>query len=227
MGYRRLLVTRWTRRDALAVLVVVVTVAFLTGVTLVVLAAGTQTTSIAKEYDAGGHATYYDSVGTARTHAGDDALVLPVASVTNPDGTSALVVGVSCPQATTFRKVSRYSVPCPPDSGLSSGRIASETTRRVEGTTAGGTFTVRPRTGADSILPPYWYVANESVVSHLGRTGAFVVEPSEIGGTKDVPEASRSGRRFRSSSPGFGRCSPCSALRRPEPASSSGSRCTA
>ncbi len=178
MSYRRLLLTRWTRRDALAVLVVIVTVAFLTGVTLVVLAAGTQTTSIAKEYGAGGHATYYDSVGLARTHANGDALVLPVASVTKPDGTSALVVGVSCQQATAFRKGSRYSVPCPPNSGLSSGHVASQTTQHVAGTAASGTFRVRPRSSQNAILPPYWYVAHKSAVSNLGRTGAFVVEPS-------------------------------------------------
>ncbi|MCO8245566.1 FtsX-like permease family protein [Haladaptatus sp. AB643] len=190
MGYRRLLLTRWTRRDALAVLVVIVTVAFLTGVTLVVLAAGTQTTSIAKEYDAGGHATYYDSVEAARTHADGDALVLPVASVTKPDGTSTFVVGVSCRQAEKFRKGSQYSVPCPPDSGVSSGRVASKTTQHVEGTKGGETVRVHPRHSENAILPPYWYVAHESVVSDLGRTGAFVVERSGSGGASGAVSGS-------------------------------------
>lgn len=47
MSYRRALVTRWSRRDRLAVLVVAV--AFLTGVTLLLLAAGVQTASVAAQ----------------------------------------------------------------------------------------------------------------------------------------------------------------------------------
>ncbi|WP_266080505.1 FtsX-like permease family protein [Haladaptatus caseinilyticus] len=178
MGYRRHLLTRWSRRDALAVLVVVVTVAFITGVTLVVLAAGSQTTSIAKEYDAGGRATYYETMQEARVDADDGALVLPVASVTKSNGVSTFVVGVSCDRAREFRKHTSYSMPCSPDSGVSSGVVASKTKQTVTGEATRRTLLINSRSDDESIIPPYWYVADESVVDRLGRTGAFVVDPT-------------------------------------------------
>ncbi len=174
----------------LAILVVVVTVAFLTGATLVVLAAGTQTTTLAEEYDAGGQATYYETMAEARAAADDDALVVPIASVTEPNGTSAVVAGVPCERAREFREKTDYSVPCPPDAGATSGAVESMTTRHLDGANASRTVRIAPHGKADGLLPPYWYVADDSVVNRLGRTGVFVVdatphaaEPSADGGT--------------------------------------------
>lgn len=65
MGYRRALVLRWSRRDRLAALVVALSVAFLVGTTLVVLAAGTQTAGMAAEFGSTGHVTHYDSLERA------------------------------------------------------------------------------------------------------------------------------------------------------------------
>lgn len=187
MGYRRHLLRRWSRRDALAVLVVVVAVAFLTGTTLVVLAAGAQTTSMAKEYTTEGHATFYPTVSSARTAADGEAVVLPTATVEGADGTDTRVVGVACPQATSFDHRSSVTIPCPPESGGVTGDVASETKRVVRGRDARLSLSVRPRHAPKSVLPPRWYVANESVVERLGTTGAFVVEPASAASSASVP----------------------------------------
>ncbi|MFW5919406.1 MAG: hypothetical protein ACOCSF_04320 [Halanaeroarchaeum sp.] len=51
MGLEATILRRWNRRDVLAVLVVGVTVAFVTGTTVLVVAATTQTTDVAGEFD--------------------------------------------------------------------------------------------------------------------------------------------------------------------------------
>lgn len=88
MSYRRALLTRWSRRDRLAVLVVAVTVAFLVGTTLLVLAAGAQTASIAAQFDSPGSVTAHALPDAARA-SDPDAVVLPLGRV---NGTT--VVGV-------------------------------------------------------------------------------------------------------------------------------------
>ncbi|WP_276257971.1 FtsX-like permease family protein [Haloglomus litoreum] len=77
MSYRRALLTRWSRRDRLAVLVVAVTVAFLVGTTLLVFAAGTQTATIAAQFDSPGSVTVHDSPAAAAA-SDPDAVVLPL-----------------------------------------------------------------------------------------------------------------------------------------------------
>ncbi len=58
MGYRQALLRRWSRRDRLAVLVIAVTVAFLTGATVLLFAVGAQTASVAAEFDSLGSVKY-------------------------------------------------------------------------------------------------------------------------------------------------------------------------
>lgn len=77
MSYRRALLTRWSRRDRLAVLVVGVTVAFLVGTTLLVFAAGAQTATIAAQFDSPGSVTAHDTPAAARA-SDPDAVVLPL-----------------------------------------------------------------------------------------------------------------------------------------------------
>jgi ABC-type lipoprotein release transport system permease subunit len=77
MSYRRALLTRWSRRDRLAVLVVAVTVAFLVGTTLLVLAAGTQTATIAAQFDSPGSVIVHESPAAAAASEAD-AIILPL-----------------------------------------------------------------------------------------------------------------------------------------------------
>jgi len=85
MGYRGALLRRWSIRDRLAVVVVTVTVAFLTGTVLLVLAAGTQAAAVAAQYDETAAATVHDSPETARSVAGPGDIVL-AARFRTPDG---------------------------------------------------------------------------------------------------------------------------------------------
>ena len=88
MTYRHALLTRWSRRDRLAVLVVGVTVAFLVGTTLLVFAAGTQTAAIAAQFDSPGSVTVHESPAAA-TASDPDAVVLPLGRAN-----STTVVGI-------------------------------------------------------------------------------------------------------------------------------------
>jgi len=86
MGLRARIVRRWNRRDVVAVLVIGVTVAFVTGTTLLVVAATTQTTDVAREFDRVGDVGVVESVDEARARAGPDDAILPLARVTDATG---------------------------------------------------------------------------------------------------------------------------------------------
>ena len=159
MGYRRALLTRWSRRDKLAVLVIAVTLAFLTGTTLVVAAVSTQTTTIAQEYGTDGTAVHYDSVTRAQAEAGADTLVVPTATVTLPNGETRYVVGISKQQATTFETDSGVSLPPPPSAGVTSGTRKTAGKRRFGGNRRTLTLAVTPRPASHLLIPPDWYVA--------------------------------------------------------------------
>lgn len=187
MGFRGIVLRRWSRRDRLAVFVVAVTVAFLTGTTLLVLATGTQTAGIAAQFESPGSAIYYDDPATARAAASDssESVVLPVASVevVRQNGTrvTAHVVGVP-PDA-----------PEPRDRPL---RIANSTTlgtlqrgesHRLIGASGVHTVTVNPRGRSATVFAPDWYVTNTATVASLGETGAFVLHPGGQSGEHGVP----------------------------------------
>lgn len=174
MRYRQALLTRWTRRDRLAVLLIAVTVAFLTGTVLVIVAMGAQTAAIAGEYDATGSVTYHDSLPAAQAAAGSETIIVPVASVT-ANGTNATVVG---PPRPTWRDTTLRTA-----NATTRGTLASE--RRVA-FTGDRTITtlVQPRTR--TIFPADWYVTDSRTVRQLGVDGAFVVAPP-TGPTRGVP----------------------------------------
>lgn len=169
MGYRRALLFRWSRRDRLAVLVVAVSVAFLVGTTLVVLAAGTQTAGIAAEFGSTGQVTHFESVATARESTGGSALVLPYAVVTTDDGESAVVLARPAP--------SDFATELGLDgTGVSLGRLDRPVHVSLRGETGSATIEIQPR-AQETALPPDWYLAPEDLVSKLGPTGALVVTP--------------------------------------------------
>lgn len=181
MGYRRALLTRWSRRDKLAILVIAVTVAFLTGTTLVVAAVSTQTTGIAQEYGTDGTAVHYDSVARAQKEAGTDALVVPMAAVELPNGETRYVVGISKQQAAAFESNSDVSIPAPPPSGITSGTRATKTRQRLVGNRGTITVAVTPRTSGQQLIPSDWYVAHPDTVRKLGASGAYVITPANSG----------------------------------------------
>ena len=185
MGYRSILLTRWSRRDWLAILVVAVTVAFLTGTTLLLVATGAQTTAIAAEFDAPGSATYYDDLGMARDAAGEDRTVLPVATVTN-GSTRTLLVGVPDElDAELGRENKRFRVASGDTTTL--GTIGGARTERLEGPTGAVTVTVEPRDRRTSLLDPTWYGTDTGTVERVGTSGAFVVRVGgdALGGRDD------------------------------------------
>lgn len=188
MGYRHILITRWSRRDILAIVVIAVTIGFLTGTTLIITAASTQTTTIAKGYSSDGTAKYYDSVSAARSNAGDTSLVAPVAAVTLPNGDSRYVVGVPPQRVRSFRAGTSISIPPPPETGVTSGVKSSAGRQRLIGSRSKLAVEVTPRGSTHQFFPPDWYVTHPSLVKRLGSTGAFVITPA--GGTSGsgIPE---------------------------------------
>ncbi|WP_129115570.1 FtsX-like permease family protein [Halegenticoccus tardaugens] len=177
MGYRRSILFRWSRRDRLAVLVIAATVAFLTGTTLVVFAAGAQTSEIAEEYDSDRTVTRYSSVDKARAAVGSDGLVLPFARVAFEDGTTRTVVGVPGDPPPDLTSDERVRFPEPPPEGLSGGDVTTSRTRQVAGADATERVRIVPRDG-ESVIDPSWYVASVDTVDRLGVTGAFVIHGS-------------------------------------------------
>ncbi|WP_266079576.1 FtsX-like permease family protein [Haladaptatus caseinilyticus] len=175
--YRQPLLTRWSRRDRLTVLVVAVIVAFLVGTTLLLLSVGTETEAVSNKFSDSMTVTQYDSVATARSNANRSDIVLPTATVTR-NGIEHQIVGIP-PDSPTV--LSDYSVewrtarlPPPPDTGIKGG-VERPTTRRFETDEGSVRLRVSPYTG-DSVFPRSWYVGTPSTVREVGTSGAFVVE---------------------------------------------------
>ncbi len=175
MSYRRVLVTRWSRRDRLAVLVVAVTIAFLVGTALLVVAAGDQTAAIASEQGTPGIAERYDSLAAARQGAPSGAAVLPVAAARTPAGANVTVVGRTDAgrRLDSAGAIDLFAAP----NGTTSGTLEESGTVSLDGTA--GARTLRVESRERTVLAPEWYVASPDTVRSLGTTGALVVTPTE------------------------------------------------
>jgi ABC-type lipoprotein release transport system permease subunit len=171
MGSRRALLLRWSRRDRLAVLVVALSVAFLVGTALVVIAAGAQTTAIAAGYGSDGHVSLHNEVEDAQAVAGDAGVVLPFAEATTPDGTRTVVI--ARPAASSFARDLGLA-----GEGVSRGTLTSAMDVTLEGDAGAVTVTASPQSG-DTVLPTDWYLAPSETVAALGMNGALAIRPGD------------------------------------------------
>lgn len=155
--------------------VLAVTVAFLVGSVLLVLAAGGQATAIAAEFESPGSATLYDTSAAAREAAPDDAVVIPVATVRLPDGSPTIVAGVPPDAVRRFdrRDVTlRTTKEAPTWGDLDTAKPVTLASRDTA-----ITVEIEPRDPRASLLPPSWIVDDTETVRRLGSTGAFVLYP--------------------------------------------------
>jgi hypothetical protein len=129
----------------MAVLIVALAVAFLIGTTLVVIAAGSQTSAIAAEFETPGHVTVHDSVEAAQRAAPADGLVLGYAEVTKPGGMTTLVVARPSERSSITDLGLRGS-------GVTLGKAVSSTPVTLTGSS--GSVQVSPSVRGKSILPP-------------------------------------------------------------------------
>ncbi|WP_306059825.1 FtsX-like permease family protein [Natronococcus wangiae] len=181
MNYLRVLVGRWSRRDRLAVLVIALTVALLVGATLLVGAAGDQTSTLAAEYDTNASVAAYDSVDAAQQAAGSGAVVLPMATAVGPDGERYRVVAIPDDSAD-------LSLPPQPEGTVGPGTESAEW--RLEGTDDSRTETVEPAgTASPGLLPPTWLRTTPETLEAIGPTEALVVTPAnaDAGVAKGAP----------------------------------------
>lgn len=181
-SYTRRLLTRWSRRDRLTVLVVGVTTAFLVGSTLLLAAAGAQTAVIAGEFNTSTTVTYEDSYTAAQTAADNDELVLPTTVLTHQNGSTRRFVGIppDTPDELANASVDWQRVAIPSPNQSVQGPVAIETRQRFQ--TADGTvvYEVQPHEAGESLFPSDWYVANASIVRSAGdQVGAFIIDPGQ------------------------------------------------
>lgn len=176
MTYRHSLVVRWSRRDRLAVLVIAVTVAFLVGTVLLVVAGGAQTAALAEDFDAAGSATFVEDPNAVD----GDGLVLPLALVETPDGDRTLAVGVPAETRHEFGDSDRL---LERDGEATLGGIEGPTDTRLSGTNGETTLIVESRETA--VVPDDWYVVSPETVSELGTTGALVIEDGDDASATD------------------------------------------
>lgn len=178
MNYRRALVTRWSRRDWLAVLIVALIAALLVGTTLLVVTAGNQTQTLADDFEANATIAHYDSPEEARAAADPESIVLPTATATQGGGESKRVVGVP--------DTSREDVGLSPPPAEAVGPVSTPQELRVNGTTTNVTVIVSPDTEA-SIVPSSWIRVNTDIIETVGATGAFVIEPTDEDADEGTP----------------------------------------
>lgn len=163
MGHRSTLLTRWSRRDRLAIVVVAVTVAFLTGATLVGIGVGSSTTAIATDYDSSAAVEWQPGVAQS---GGEEAVQLPVAEV-RVNGTETLAIGV------------------PPNSSLGTVSLPDRTswggvtsTRTVTLSGSSGTVEIQVAPRGESVVPSHWVVVPTRTVNQLGRDATVTATPA-------------------------------------------------
>jgi ABC-type antimicrobial peptide transport system permease subunit len=174
MSYTRALLTRWSRRDRLTVVVVAVTTLFLVGTALLLFAASSQVAAL--EEDLGGAASIrYESSSSPYLKAGQTAL--PVAEVQLSDGTQGFVVGIpaDAPTEVTTASVQWQSARLPQPTQTVYGPNSSSTHRTLRGEATTRTVPVESYPNA-TIFPSSWYAANVSTVDGLGQTGSLVLD---------------------------------------------------
>lgn len=183
MGLRGALLRRWSRQDWLAVLVVGLAVAFLTGVGLVVFATSAETAALASEFDSPASVESYGSPAAAERAAQPGDVVLPVATAT-VDGTRVTVVGV--PNAARgFEQRTGVALPDPPPDGQAL-RGATDESREARLAGVDGDVTVTVSPAERSALPPGWYVVSPATVDRLGATEALLLSRDASAGTPMV-----------------------------------------
>lgn len=166
MSYRRVLVTRWSRRDKLAVVVIALTVAFVTGAGLVIDATATESTGLAAQYENPGEVTAHDTLQGARAASDSDAALLAVTTARTTAGESVrLVAVVSSPgeSRSTFR------LPAPPP---------DRTAQQLRLQTAGETVVTvdARRAGSDGLVPAGWYVTAPTALDRVGETTVLAID---------------------------------------------------
>lgn len=166
MSYHRALVTRWSVRDRLAILVIAVTAAFLVGAVVVLLAISGQTTAMAQEHSA---ETAVSISGSPPTDDSTDT-TLPLATAT-VDGSTRTVVGIPSEGALGVEPPDGVAGPLSTDGATLAG---NESTVTLEG---------ERRTG-DAPFPDGWLLTNDTVASDLGADRSLAVHET----TSPAPE---------------------------------------
>ncbi|WP_122089222.1 FtsX-like permease family protein [Halalkalicoccus subterraneus] len=182
MGYRRSLVRQWSRRDWLTIVIIAVSAAFLVGMTLLLLTAGTQIGALTADTSTATTATYHDSVADAERASGADAIVFPLATVEDGDGTEHTVVGVppGAPEilADASTGAQTATIPPPGDAETVSGPGSDNETIQFVGQDGELAATVTPHQ-EETIFPAQWYTTSSSTVERLGATGAIAIGPGD------------------------------------------------
>lgn len=167
-SYRAALLTRWSRRDRLAVAVVAFVVAFLTATVLLFTAFNAQVLGLAASYDAGATVAPEAEVGS-----GEARLVVTTAEVRAdgaPPGRSTVAGLSSQVTVTTDRGAVRLA---PPPTGATVGQQQPSDRVRLVGDAA--TETVRTGVRSTTLLPPTWYLTDAATAERLGGGTAYVV----------------------------------------------------
>ena len=176
MSYRRALLTRWSRRDRLTVLIIVVAVAFLTGTALVVVSVGSSTAGIVPETAIGPHVTSHASVGDAERGANPNAIVIPVSEVETNSGRT-LILGVPANATIDGQRLGT--------AGTTVGTIEKSQQAVLDGPNGQVSRSVSPR--ATTLYPSEWYVSDPATVRQLGVTEVLVVSPTSGMPTAGTP----------------------------------------
>lgn len=164
MTYRKALVTRWSRRDRLAVLTIALVVALVVGTTLLLATAGGQTTRIAAQAEHNLTVRTYDSADTARATSGTTLLTTTVTI----NGRSHTVVGLPPEPSAEVGRV----LPPSPDDGVARGPATAVGSHSI------GDTPLSVERGSRGVFPDDWLVTSQATVERLGPDDALVLQPA-------------------------------------------------
>ncbi len=178
MRYETTLLRGWGRREWLTVVIIAVTTAFLIGSATLLVTAGSYTETLEDDLGSSATVTHVDSYAEATERAGESAVVLRFARITEQNETRR-VVGIppDAPREIESASVAwrPATVPQPPTSGLAGpvNQPGVDTFRQTP-------LAVNPG-GGNGLFPPTWYVGSAETVGQLNETGALILE-AETGG---------------------------------------------
>lgn len=179
MSHRRQLLARYSRRDRLSMVVIGVSIAFVTGSALLLVSATDQLQAIAADFDTTGYVTGYQSVEIAAQSASRGS-IFSIATVPI-NGTNATVLGVPPGANETIAAAM-------PASGLANALTDGTHTVETAGVADVEQIQISGRPSLE-LVPDSWYLAERDLVEKLEPEMAVVVET----GSSAVQQASERG----------------------------------
>lgn len=178
MRFESTLLSSWSRREWLSIAVITVATAFLIGSAVLLLTAGSYTSTLEGDLGSSATVTYNESYTDAVANTDSDEIVFPLIRVVDSNDDTHVVIGIPPDAPSRIESASvewdSATVPTPPREGLY-GPVTQPTQQQFRDTT----IQVSPHDSESSLFPEVWYIGSAASVESIGEPGALVIHTGE------------------------------------------------